>query len=59
MVEETGALCDLSKARGPRWAVDVEVETFRLFALRVLFGWMRAAGAAGASDFLVDQSPTE
>lgn len=59
MVEETEAECDWSRTTGPRCGVDVEVETFRRFALRLLFCGSRAADAGEASDLFSDHNPTE
>lgn len=59
IVSETGPLCDFRSERAPRWGVDVEGPTFwRLKPLEAADG-TRDSGADGASDFLVDQKPTE
>ena len=59
MVSETGAVWDLRRERGPRWGVDIEGPTFLRLELREIADGSREAGAAGASDFLVDQRPRE
>ena len=50
---------DLRRDRGPRWGVDVEGPTFLRLELREVAEGRRDVGAAGASDFLVDQKPRE
>ena len=59
MVSETGPEWDLSRERGPRWGVDVEGPVFRRLELREVAEGRREVGAAGVSDFLVDQKPRE
>ena len=59
MVSETGPVWDLRTERGPRWGVDVEGPVFLRLELRKLAEGVRDVGAAGASDFLDDQRPTE
>lgn len=46
------------RARGPRCGVVVEVLSFRRLAVREEAEGRMEVGAAGASDFLVDQRPT-
>ena len=59
MVSETGAVWDLRKEMGPRWGVDVEGPSFLRLEIREFAEGRREVGAAGASDFLVDQRPRE
>ena len=59
MVSETGPVWDLRTERGPRWGVDVEGPNFLRLEPRELVEGRRDVGAAGASDFLVDQRPRE
>ena len=59
MVSETGAVWDLRRERGPRCGVDVEGPIFLRLELREVAEGRRDVGAAGASDFLVDQNPRE
>jgi len=51
----TGAVCAVMRERGPRCGVDVEVETLR--RLEELALVRRVAGAGGAADSTVVQSP--
>ncbi len=59
MVSETGPVWDLRRERGPRWGADVEGPVFLRLELREVAEGRRDVGAAGASDFLVDQIPRE
>lgn len=59
MVSETGPVWDLRRESGPRCGVDVEGPVFRRFEYREVAEGRRDVGAAGASDFLVDQRPRE
>lgn len=59
MVSETGAVCDFNRDRGPRCGVEVAGPTFRRLVLWDVAEGIRDAGASAASDFLVDQKPTE
>ena len=59
MVSDTGPVWDLSREREPRWGVDVEGPVFRRLEFREVAEGRRDDGAAGASDFLVDQRPRE
>ena len=59
MVSETGPVWDFKSESGPRWGVDVDGPVLRRFEFREVAEGRRDAGAAGASDFLVDQRPRE
>ena len=59
MVSETGPLWDFRRERGPRWGVDIEGPNFLRLEVREVTEGRRDVGAAGASDFLVDQRPRE
>lgn len=51
----TGAVCAEMRDSGPRWGVDVEVESFRRLDVRA--DGRRVVGAAGADDSTVVQRP--
>lgn len=58
ITDDTGAAWDLRRARGPRCGVVVEVVSLRRLELREKADDRREVGAGGASDFLLDQTPT-